>query len=325
MQLSLNTYSLAIAAGYYKVPNSISLFKDPSSFIALVKQVGFDGLELPLDYYYSSLDCSNFKSFIHALQKADIRLTPCIENFDLSYMQRCIPHLSHANLNLVRIKMPHTKTFYGGNRYKHECFFDDLERFSNELDVLEQTLCTYDVRLAIENHQDLDVNDLVRLCERSPTNRRFITWDVGNSLATMRTPFQFVEKASEFIANIHFKDYKIARSGEGIALIRTVLGEGVLRSSSLSTRIKQLPNVANISMELAAHPNRVADIFHPSYPKFFDQANEETQEYLDYIEEQLTATHEVNLGHQVSLNTRSELQETILSCEVLSDLFRYDA
>lgn len=321
MQLSLNTYSLAIAAGYYKVQNSIPLFKDPLSFIALVKKVGFDGLELPLDYYYDSLGCPNFKSFINELHEANLRLMPCIENFDVNYMQECIPHLSDANLNLIRIKMPHTKTFYGGNRYKHECFLDDLERFSNELDTLEPVLCDFDVRVAIENHQDLDVKDLVKLCKRSPTNQRCITWDVGNSLATMRAPFQFAEMASEFIANVHFKDYRIARTREGIALIRTVLGEGVVTSLSLAKYIKQLPNVTNVSMELAAHPNRIADIFHPNYPKFFDQSDEEQQEYLDYIESILSLKPQEKLGHQAIPDTHSELQETMLSCKNLKDLF----
>ena len=41
---------------------------------------------MPFDYYYSSLDCSNL-SHLSMHQKVDIRLTPCIENFDLSYMQ----------------------------------------------------------------------------------------------------------------------------------------------------------------------------------------------------------------------------------------------
>ncbi len=322
MRLSLNTYSLAIAAGYYQVTNIAPTYKDPKSFIPLVKQAGFDSLELPLDYYFKSLNSDAFNLFLRQLEAAGIKLMPCIENFHFGYLMENIPHLARAKMNLVRIKMPHTTTFYGGNRYKNKHFSIDLKRFSEDLDKLEPTLFTNNVSLAIENHQDLDVVDLVRICEASSNNKRFITWDVGNSLATMRTPVQFLDKAEKYIANIHFKDYVMRRSNSGIALVRSNLGEGILSGTCLPKRIQQLPNLVNVSMELAAHPDRIADIYDPEYPKFFEHTIEEKQVFLEFVEKYSTALDKHEDCMSLSLNVEQrEIRETLDSCLTLKALF----
>ena len=81
---------------------------------------------------------------------------------------------------------------------------------------------------------------------------------------------------------------------------------------------KQLPNVANISMELAAHPNRAADIFHPSYPKFFKQRRD--ARIFGYIEEQLIDARR-QFGHQELEIIQSGAARNDFIKAVLSDLF----
>ena len=63
--------------------------------------------------------------------------------------------------------MPHLgETFYGGNRHLSDHFLNSLSSFSTwALDDIDNDLSNAGVKVAIENHQDLDAYDLVMLCQ----------------------------------------------------------------------------------------------------------------------------------------------------------------
>ena len=112
------------------------------------------------------------------------------------------------------------------------------------------------------------------------------------------------------------------RSNSGIALVRSNLGEGILSGTCLPKRIQQLPNLVNVSMELAAHPDRIADIYNPEYPKFFEHTIEEKQVFLEFVEKYSTALDKHEDCMSLSLNVEQrEIRETLDSCLTLKALF----
>ena len=189
--------------------------------------------------------------------------------------------------------MPHLgKTFYGGNRYSSNHFETSLSIFSQQLEEVDPLLDDLDLFVAIENHQDLDLVDLVKLCETSKRKRRRITWDVGNSLATMRTPLTFLQGSRDWIANVHLKDYFVAWNERQLILRRCILGDGFLNPSEVFRLLRDLPALKNISMEIAAHIDRKADLFEPQYPLHYDLSKSEVEDFLGFIEKEVKPSKE---------------------------------
>jgi sugar phosphate isomerase/epimerase len=189
-----------------------------------------------------------------------------------------------------------------------------LENFRLAMEKLDPILNDFDFKVAIENHQDLDVVDLIRLCENSRSGKVGVTWDVGNSLSTMRTPHSFFKKISAWILNVHLKDYRAFRTESGFSLRRCVLGEGVTDLKTIASEIIKLPWLENISMELAAHPDRHCDLYSFGYAEAFEHSLEERREFTSWLEARLcqeVVTSENSIVVDDKLISREETEASI--------------
>ena len=63
-----------------------------------------------------------------------------------------------------------------------------------KINDIKPMLKKYNVKLAIENHQDLDSNDLLNIIRRVGKDYVGINFDVGNAFATCELPKDFFKK-----------------------------------------------------------------------------------------------------------------------------------
>ncbi len=322
MRLSLNIYAMAYASGIYNPDGHVPYFQQPHDVLPFVKKVGLTSLELPLDYFFDRLDQDNFITFLDAAQDHGIAIFPAIENFDPSFLTTHLPQMTALGWTCIRIKMPHLgATFYGGNRHLSEHFTHSRTSFQTALDGIEDALADAGLMVAIENHQDLDAYDLVEICQSAQHGMRRITWDIGNSLSTRHTPAQFVDIAGEYISNIHLKDYKVISTNDGIALRRTVLGAGFIDPSETAQMINDLPACQHVSMELAAHPDRVCRIHDPSYHQHEHTTQDDAAIFNQFIT-QVAGQDHVGTGELMGdALTDAELAQAKASCEVMKRMF----
>jgi 3-oxoisoapionate decarboxylase len=99
------------------------------------------------------------------------------------------------------------------------------------IDVLEQVLPEAErsrVAIAVENHQDADSEDLLRICRRFGSRWLGVTLDCANPLAVMEEPVAFAERLAPYLRHAHLKDYTIHPAPEGFRLVRCALGQGVI-------------------------------------------------------------------------------------------------
>jgi sugar phosphate isomerase/epimerase len=322
MRLSLNTYSLAYAAGFFRANGHPIKYPRPECFLTLVQQSGLKSLEIPLDKYFGSLNTSLADDFFIKAEGVGINIFPCIENFNLQFLIENMPKFKEYGMKMIRIKMPHLgPTFYGGNRYSSDHFPKSLESFKLQLNHLDPVLEQFGCSVAIENHQDLDLPELVSLCESSEPSCRYITWDVGNSLSTMRMPHEFVEKAARWIANIHMKDYRVFECERGFALSRCELGKGIIPASEVISSTKHMPRLENISMELAAHPDRICDYKDPNYPKAFSHDGDEIHQFSEYLSTIISCNERRACTASGDDLIALEIEQSLSSCQTLRDLF----
>lgn len=321
MRMSLNIYAMAHASGIYNPEGKTPHFQQAEDFLPLVQQTGLDSLELPLDYFFDDVNTNKFQNFIVAAQEAGIQIFPALENFNPDFLTKNLDAMAKLGWKTIRIKMPHLgETFYGGNRHLSDHFKTSLSSFEASLNDIEDELANAGIKVAIENHQDLDAYDLLNLCTSASRGMRMITWDIGNSLSTQHTPDQFVKIAGQYIANIHFKNYQVITLPEGISLRRAPLGDGFIDLDQVANMINTLPRCENISMELAAHPDRICRINDQAYYCPEQMTSEDKKIFDGLVQSVITQNKTSPLLRGDDL-TKLEIEQTLTSCNVLKSLF----
>lgn len=82
-----------------------------------------------------------------------------------------------------------------------------LAKLSRALGPLAAGCAELGTPLAIENHGDFYVSDLIQLCRMTPGLRLFL--DTGNTFLIGERPDRVWEEAAPFVAGTHFKDHRV--------------------------------------------------------------------------------------------------------------------
>jgi sugar phosphate isomerase/epimerase len=124
------------------------------------------------------------------------------------------------------------RTAAGNRRYED---FDSAEGFARfkegawrSLTLCEPVLKRHDVVLAVENHKDWRVADLLEMLKRLGSERVGVTLDTGNSIALLEDPMEVVEALAPHALSVHIKDMGVREYEEGFLLSEVPLGEGFL-------------------------------------------------------------------------------------------------
>jgi 3-oxoisoapionate decarboxylase len=123
----------------------------------------------------------------------------------------------------------------------------------------------HDVALAIENHQDADSDDLLRLCDTVGGDHVGVNLDTGNPLAVGEGPVEFAERIAPVLKNVHLKDYRMHRTASGYRLVRCALGDGVVDFPALFRLFAAAAPSATCSIELGATQARHIRVFEDSF------------------------------------------------------------
>lgn len=136
-----------------------------------------------------------------------------------------------------------------------------LERCARELEAVLPEAERRRVAIAVENHQDADSEDLLRLCRRFESGYLGVTLDCGNPLAVMEEPVAFAERLAPYLRHAHLKDYRVHPAPNGFRLVRCALGDGVVDFPALFRLFEAQPWPITRSIELAALTARLIPIF----------------------------------------------------------------
>lgn len=125
-----------------------------------------------------------------------------------------------------------------------------LEWCAGEIGVVLPEAERLGIAIAVENHQDADSEDLLRLCRRFESRYFGVTLDCGNPLAVMEHPIEFAARLAPYLRHAHLKDYRVYRAENGYRLVRCALGEGVIDFPALFALFdaQEYPITRNIEM-----------------------------------------------------------------------------
>jgi sugar phosphate isomerase/epimerase len=132
------------------------------------------------------------------------------------------------------------------------------------------TLRDLGVRVAIETHADITVDELLRLVDALGTEVAGVTLDTGNLVMRLDDPLRAVERLAPHVLATHVKDAVLAFTARGLCWQARPVGSGMLPMPELlAPLLRANPGLA-LSIEL--HP-RTYDlpIYDPSWLAFFPE------------------------------------------------------
>ncbi len=141
-----------------------------------------------------------------------------------------------------------------GRRYETfnsaEAFREFADRAFRSLVLAKPIVARHDVRLAVENHKDWRVDELVAMLKRLDSGHIGVCIDTGNSIALLEDPMEVVEALLPWAFATHLKDMGVEEYPVGFLLSEVPLGEGFLDLTAIVIRLKTAHPEIHLSLEM---------------------------------------------------------------------------
>ena len=165
----------------------------------------------------------------------------------------------------------HARVYVGDrhDRFRRDTSWpDQIAATTDVLQRLAPLLRDWGVKLAIETHADLTVDELLALLDRLDPCVTGVTLDTGNLLMRLDDPVRAAEKLAPRVLCTHVKDCVLAATPRGLCWQARPVGSGVLPMPDILAPLVHANPALNLSIEL--HP-RTYDLptNDPSWLAFF--------------------------------------------------------
>jgi len=146
------------------------------------------------------------------------------------------------------------RTAAGNRRYEDFDSMEGFKRFAEKawrsLTLAEPIVRRNGVKLAVENHKDWRVGDLLDILKRLSSEHVGVTLDTGNSIALLEDPMEVVKSLAPFAFSVHLKDMGMHECEEGFLLSEVVFGEGLLDLPAVVQTIRRASPEVRFSLEM---------------------------------------------------------------------------
>lgn len=119
-----------------------------------------------------------------------------------------------------------------GRRYETFATAEEFKAFAEtswkSLTLAEPIAKKHGIRLAVENHKDWLVPELLEMVRKISSEHVGICVDTGNSVALLEDPMAVIEAYAPFAFTTHIKDMGVAEYEHGFLLSEVPLGTGFL-------------------------------------------------------------------------------------------------
>ncbi len=168
----------------------------------------------------------------------------------------------------------HARVYLGDrhDRFRRDpCWKVQIDATEEVVRALTPCLRDHDVKLAIETHADLTVDELLRLLDRLDPEVGGVTIDTGNLVMRLDEPLRAIERLAPRVLATHVKDCVLEEGPRGLRWQARAVGSGILPMPDLLAPLILANRDLNLSIEL--HP-RTYDlpINDPSWLAFFSDS-----------------------------------------------------
>ncbi len=121
---------------------------------------------------------------------------------------------------------------FSGRRYETYRSFDSYREAANQawksITLAEPQLRRRRMKIAIENHKNLRIPEMLDLMNRIQSEYVGVCVDFGNNYALMEDPLDIAEEFAKYALSSHIKDHRLKEYERGFLLEDAPLGEGVM-------------------------------------------------------------------------------------------------
>jgi sugar phosphate isomerase/epimerase len=177
-------------------------------------------------------------------------------------LRRWIPQAAALGAPVLRVIV--SRVLGGNRRQMGGGWGAHLEKARDALRAVRPLAEAHNVTIAVENHQDIASDELVRLCQEVGGRHIGITLDTGSALAVAESPLAFARRVGPFVRNVHLKDYHVFLSPTGYRLSTCAIGDGVVDFPTLFSFFADQPDLP-MNIELGARQARHVELFEDSW------------------------------------------------------------
>jgi len=186
-----------------------------------------------------------------------------------------------AGAEVVRIAI-------GGRRYeqfeKAEQFRAFAKRTQKSLQLAEPVAEKHSIRLAIENHKDWRIDQMIDMLKNIDSEYVGVCIDTGNSFALLEDPMAVVEAYAPYAFSVHLKDMALAEYEDGFLLADVPLGQGVLNLAKMIDILREANPGINFSLEMATRDAlKVPCLTEKYWPTFENVPGSDLARALRYV------------------------------------------
>ena len=142
----------------------------------------------------------------------------------------------------------------GGRRYETFKTLEAWKEFSrqswNSLTRAEPILRKHGVRLAIENHKDWRIDEMLQMLKRIDSESVGVTIDTGNSMSLLEDPLETVRAFAPYANSVHLKDMGLEAYEDGFLLAEVPFGEGCLDMKAVVDSIRAARPEVRFTLEM---------------------------------------------------------------------------
>jgi sugar phosphate isomerase/epimerase len=141
-----------------------------------------------------------------------------------------------------------------GRRYETydtaEQFREFAEQSWNSLQLAEPIAAKYGLRLAVENHKDWRIDEMLGWLGRLSSEHVGVCLDTGNSIALLEEPHEVVEAYAPWTFTTHLKDMGVEEYDDGFLLSEVPLGHGFLDIPSVIKTLRKAHPEVRLNLEM---------------------------------------------------------------------------
>jgi len=213
---------------------------------------------------------------------------------------------ARAGAKIIRVAM-------GGRRYEQ---FDKAEQFNafkerswKSVQLAEPVAARHRIRLAIENHKDWRVPEMLDMLNHISSAYVGVCVDTGNSFALLEDPMAVVEAYAPYAFATHLKDMAVAEYEDGFLLADVPLGQGLLDLSKMVRILRKARPEINFSLEMATRdPLKVPCLTEKYWATFKEVAGRDLARTLSYVRANAKPSHLPKVSH-LPLDEQIRLEE----------------
>ena len=141
-----------------------------------------------------------------------------------------------------------------GRRYETFASMEAFKEFAQQswtsLTLAEPTLRKRRMKLAVENHKDWRIDEMLQMVKSISSEFVGICVDTGNSIALLEDPIAIAEAFAPHAYSVHLKDMAVQESENGFLLAEVPLGEGLLNLPRIVAALRQAQSDLDFSLEM---------------------------------------------------------------------------